>query len=81
MSLDRVKRMTVGELKDLLSGWPDDMPVGIGYSCGDYWCRTGVISPVKADEKVVKWSANLRTVVVDENEIGDDTEVWLILEE
>lgn len=81
MSMDRIERVTVGELKDLLADWPDDMPVGIGYSYGDHWHSTGVVSPIQADEKVVKWSANLRTVVVDENETGDETEVWLILEE
>ena len=84
MSMDNVEIVTVGQLRSLLDDYDDDMPVGIGYQYGDYHRSTGVVVPSVPEEKHVKWSANLRSIIVDEgghdNE-DEESEVWLILED
>lgn len=79
MSMDTIEVVTVGQLKEVLDGFDDDTPVGIGYQYGDHWRSTGVVVPIMAEEKAVKWSANLSTIIVDERDESDD--VWVILED
>lgn len=86
MSMDRIEEVTVGQLKNLLDDYDDDMPIGIGYRYGDHWKSTGVVVPNRAEEKLVKWSPNLCTIVVDESEDDDGKPIlhsrpWLILED
>jgi hypothetical protein len=80
MSMDRVEQITVDQLRALLDDYDGDLPVGFGYPYGDHWNRTGVGVPMIAEEKSVKWSPNLRSIVVDETE-SPANEVWLILED
>lgn len=50
--------VTVGELKELLEDYPDDMPVVFAYNHGDYW-RTTVTAEIKKNrlgEGAVVWS-------------------------
>lgn len=57
MSLDLSNEVTVGQLKEMLNRYDDNLPVVVGRCSGDYW-RTEIAPPfISTEVGVVEYSS------------------------
>jgi hypothetical protein len=70
--------MTVGDLKEALARFDDDMPVAITYDYGDHCHRQVALSP-RLDEEVLSavWSEYCQNNIIPEQDrIGDHEDAY-----
>ena len=63
--------LIVGELKNLLSDFPDDLPVFFGYDYGDHWHSQVAGEIIEAEQKNVIYSDYHRMAKVADEEYDD----------
>jgi len=78
MTMTNVHTLTVGDLREMLANYNEDMPVLFASPAGDYW-GTVTAGPVgDAEEMLVEWSEYHEKYTVTEQQ-DDENGEWAVV--
>jgi hypothetical protein len=78
MTMTNVHTLTVGQLREMLAGMNEDMPVLIAAKTGDYWGTVTAGAVGDAEEMLVEWDPYHQKYAVTEQQ-DDENGEWAVV--